>query len=407
MSAEVTAVLAEEARPQVLTFSLQQDAQKNHELLRKKLLSLEAQRIIDILENCISKVEIAASLPALLQLDSMSSIVDKELSRALRVHQILHERLETLEGVRQESEGAQEGEEGEAKWRATAQLERDMKNSVRDLFRLFRAHPDTFFGLKTELGMKVGESEYKIIRELKRFHGHIIEKLLTSLDEELQQVLSKQSSSLPAHDMKHIISLEKEMSAAIKQRDVEISEQKELESSLQENDTQEAVLSVLADKECQSYIKTSKTKQASIQQEIDKLNIQLNNLILENRAAERVIQEKNEKLETEIEYLLQTFDEEIGEKQADLEISENDCEQDEGELKKLEKPYAVLEVECNQIQERRRLAEERRKVEMEELELKTKAAIFAQAWWRGYSTRKALKNKTKSKKAKKGKGKKK
>ena len=38
---------------------------------------------------------------------------------------------------------------------------------------------------------------------------------------------------------------------------------------------------------------------------------------------------------------------------------------------------------------------------------KTKAAIFAQAWWRGYSTRRALKNKDKSKKAKKGKGKKK
>ena len=83
-----------------------------------------------------------------------------------------------------------------------------------------------------------------------------------------------------------------------------------------------------------------------------------------------------------------------------------DFERDDGELKKLEKPYAVLEVECNQIQEKRRLAEERRKEEMKELELKTKAAILAQAWWRGYSTRKALKGKTKGKKGKKGKGKK-
>lgn len=78
----------------------------------------------------------------------------------------------------------------------------------------------------------------------------------------------------------------------------------------------------------------------------------------------------------------------------------------EEELRKLEKPFSVLEVECNQIQERRRLAEEKRKEKMRELELKTKAAIFAQAWWRGYSTRKALKNKGKSKKAKKGRGKK-
>lgn len=80
-------------------------------------------------------------------------------------------------------------------------------------------------------------------------------------------------------------------------------------------------------------------------------------------------------------------------------------EREEGELRELEKPYAVLEAAFNQIQERRRLAEEKRKEDMRELELKTKAVIFAQAWWRGYSTRQALKSKTKSKKAKKGKGK--
>ncbi|XP_042276761.1 dynein regulatory complex protein 10 [Thunnus maccoyii] len=417
MSAEVTTVLAEEASSQVLSFSLQQkakrqseDAQKNHELSQKKLLSHEARRISIILEKCISKAEIAATLPALLQLDGVSSILDKELSRALEAHKILHERLETLEGLKQESDGEQEGEIRETKRRARAQLERDVKNSVRDLFRLVRAHPDAFFGLRTELGMKVGESEYTLIRGLKRFHGHIIEKLLTSIDEELQLVLAKQVSSSQAHDMEQIVSAEQMVAEAIKRTDAEISERneeiKKLDTSLQESTAQEAVLSALVDKECQSHLKTSKMKQASIQQEIDQLNIQFNNVLLENRATERAIQEKNEKLETEIEYLLQTFDDEIEEKQADLEISEVDFERDEGELKKLEKLYAVIEVKCNQIQEKRRLAEERRKEEMKELELKTRAAILAQAWWRGYSTRKALKGKTKGKKGKKGKGKK-
>lgn len=92
--------------------------------------------------------------------------------------------------------------------------------------------------------------------------------------------------------------------------------------------------------------------------------------------------------------------------QANLELNDMEYKREEEDLRKLEKPYSVLEVECNQILEKRRLAEEKRKEEMRELELKTKAAIFAQAWWRGYSTRKALKNKGKSKKAKKGKGKK-
>lgn len=89
--------------------------------------------------------------------------------------------------------------------------------------------------------------------------------------------------------------------------------------------------------------------------------------------------------------------------QADLELNEIDYEREEEELKSLEVPFSILKVEHDQIQEKRRLAEEKRKEEMRVLELKTKAAIFAQAWWRGYSVRKALKNKAKTKKAKKAK----
>lgn len=79
-------------------------------------------------------------------------------------------------------------------------------------------------------------------------------------------------------------------------------------------------------------------------------------------------------------------------------------EREKEELRELETQMLALEVEYTHIQERRRLAEEKRREEVRELELKTKAAILAQAWWRGYSTRKVLKKKGKSKKVKKGKG---
>ena len=91
--------------------------------------------------------------------------------------------------------------------------------------------------------------------------------------------------------------------------------------------------------------------------------------------------------------------------QADLELNEIECEREEEELRKQKEPFSLLEADYDQIQERRRLAEEKRQEELKELELRTKAAICVQAWWRGYSTRKALKNKGKNKKAKKGKGK--
>lgn len=86
-----------------------------------------------------------------------------------------------------------------------------------------------------------------------------------------------------------------------------------------------------------------------------------------------------------------------------MELKETEYEQQMEELRKLEMQISALEVDYNSIQERRHLAEE---MVERELELKTKAAIFAQAWWRGYSTRKALEKKEKSRKARKDKRKK-
>ncbi|KAM9858632.1 dynein regulatory complex protein 10 [Aulostomus maculatus] len=406
MSIEFTPVLTDQASPQgfsLLQKSQLEDAEKTCEVFRKKLLSFEVQLISSILDNCISQIEIAASLPAARHLDSVSADVSKELIGALRVHQRLGEKLETLEGLEQESNEAQVGEA-----RRRALLERDFKDSVRDLLRLLRTNPDAILGLRRKLGVIVGESECTLIKGLKKFHWHMIEKLQTSPDEELQLVFFKKPTSTPAHDKVLTVKLE-EAAATIKQRDAEISEKNEeikfLESSLQGDDAKESDWLFLAEKQCQSFINMSQMKQAGIQQQVDLQNIQLNNLILENRQIERALQEKNEKVETEIKHLIQSFDDEIEATQADLELTNMDIEREVGELRKLEEPYAALEKECNQIWEKRRLAEERRNEEMRELELKTKAAVLAQAWWRGYTTRKALKSKAKGKKAKKGKGK--
>uniref|UniRef100_A0A3Q1HX84 Dynein regulatory complex protein 10 n=1 Tax=Anabas testudineus TaxID=64144 RepID=A0A3Q1HX84_ANATE len=348
----------------VLANAQSKDVPKSHEGTQQKLFSVEANRIASILENCISQVEIAASLSAVLLSNSMSSAVDEELSKALQEHQLLGERLETLEGEKQESGGEQEAENEEAMKKARAKLEKDIKNSVRDLFRHFRTHPDAIFSLKSVLDVEVRDSECKLITGLKMFYSHMVEKLLTSPDEELQLTLYKQVTSSTANDLDHVVSLEEQVDTAMKQIDSLVRHQTGYSAT---------VVCKIEIKNLQYKPQTKMSKkQASIQQEIDQLKIQLNNLILENRQAERVLQEV--KLE---------------------------------ELRRLEVPFSVLKVEYDQIQEKLRLAEEKRKEEMRVLELQTKAAIFAQAWWRGYSVRKALQNKGKTKKAKKSKGKKK
>lgn len=195
------------------------NALKNRGLSQKKLLSLEAQRISIILENCISQVRIAATLPALLRLNSVSSVVDEELSRVLQEHQILDDRL------KQESDGEQEGDVGEARKRVRAQLEKDIKNSVRDLLRLVRAHPDAILGLMAEVGMEVGETEYILIRGLEKFHSYMVEKLLTSVDEELRLALCKPAPPLPVFNLEIVISREEKIARVNKETDAKVGHQ--------------------------------------------------------------------------------------------------------------------------------------------------------------------------------------
>uniref|UniRef100_A0A3Q3MB39 Dynein regulatory complex protein 10 n=1 Tax=Labrus bergylta TaxID=56723 RepID=A0A3Q3MB39_9LABR len=352
----------------VTTETRSEDAPKScDELSGRKLLSPEAGCIAKILENCISEVEFVLTLPAFLKLNSLTCVADTELSRALQEHQTLAERLETLEGLRQESGGEQEKGSKE-------RAQQDFKKSVKNLLRLVRARPDVISDFRLEQDMEVGESESILINELKKFHSHMVEKLLTSVSEELKQTLYKPTSSpvIPSHTMDLMNSTEEKLSAAITEKDAEVRH----------------LVGIIST--------TCKTLKMYLRQKTT--NNFFYDIYLTHGCVYLPLQ-KNEELEKDIESLLQNFD-------THLDFNEKEHEKELEELRKQEQSFSVLEVEFNQIQEKHRLEEEKRKQEMKDLVLKTKAAIYAQAWWRGYSTRKALKNKGKSKKAKKGKGKK-
>lgn len=193
------------------------DAVKTHVLSLKKQLSFEAEHISNILENCISRTEIVAALPAILHLNSSpgACVVKNELRVALHRHRQLGDRLEMPEG--QESQG----EDRETRTKSRARLEKDIKNSVRDLLRHFRAHPDAINSFR-ETGVEVGEIENKLISGLKMFHSHMVEELLTSVEEELQQVLFKQATPSPAHYPEHMALLEEDIAGAIKKMDAQV-----------------------------------------------------------------------------------------------------------------------------------------------------------------------------------------
>lgn len=184
-------------------------SQHVHELPQEQHLSPEAKRISNVLKNCIRHVEIAAILPALLQLNSASGIADEELSRALQKHQILEDKM--LESLEQDSDRHQEGN-----FKKRAQLERDFKDSVKDVLRVYRNRPDIIDGLMAELDMKVGETENMLIGNLKTFHGHVVERMLLSVEEERLQEKEEEEAISVARELEDIVSQEEKITADLK-----------------------------------------------------------------------------------------------------------------------------------------------------------------------------------------------
>ncbi|XP_029618970.1 dynein regulatory complex protein 10 [Salmo trutta] len=422
MSAEVAIQPLEDVCTQMMCSSPQPSPQPRAKVLRedllkildpsrKKLSSLETQRIAGVLEDCIARVETVAVLPAVLaRLGGLSVGLGLELEGALQEHQHLGERLEGL---------GQKLVEGEAGERARAELERTIPSSLRNVLRLLRAHPAATRALRSEAevgGQGVSEGVRGLVGGLQELQGVLLEKLLTSPAEERQRTRYMQEVSLRhGNNMELVATLEAEVAAAIKDRDAETSKKNEvirkLKSSLHQMEkiSEDFVLRTQqdADKQNQSDAKTSEGRRARMQQEANQLRVQLNNLISENREVETSLRKKKYKVETEIENWILKYDADMGEKQFELEDMTRLYDEEKEELRELEEAYAVLEQEFSQIQEERRLAEERREEEQKELEKKSRAATIIQAYWRGHRVRKAMRGKgKKGSKGKKGKGKK-
>lgn len=206
-------------RAQSRTKTQSEDAlQSQDKLIGRKMLSREAQRISNILGNCISQIEFAATLPAIAKFSTVSSDIDEGLCGALQKYQTLVKKLGTLEALKTESHEKQEEIDGEKRF----QLDDDYRNVVRNLLRHARAHPahlNAIYDLGAKEKMELGESESMLIEELKKFHSHMKVKLLTSVDEEL--VLCKPVRSSPT--IENTESKEEEIDAEIELIEKEVS----------------------------------------------------------------------------------------------------------------------------------------------------------------------------------------
>uniref|UniRef100_A0A8C4W3V3 Dynein regulatory complex protein 10 n=1 Tax=Gopherus evgoodei TaxID=1825980 RepID=A0A8C4W3V3_9SAUR len=379
---------------------------------RSKLTTVETKRIVSVLDEAIFKVELISLISHITEfLDDLSTILGSELMGTLKEHERLSNNMEALltqlqrEGLKQE-DGRGDLVGTEEQIRHLQLHQQAVKSSIRNILRLFQADPLASQAVRDEAYAR--DLSFEIfIKGLSEFRGFLLEKLLTSPLEEQEKVQFMEEISL--RDKKNtetIAALEAELATAIQSRDNEIMKmnaairdlkshllhlEKSSESHIQRTKQE-------AEKLQKGELRISQAKCAKIQQDIHQLRAQLNVLIIDNRDSELALRKKKYKVEMEIENWIQKYDADMGEKQeVDAVYTE-----EKAQLAELKEKYAVLEQEYSQIKEERKRSQEKKERAERELAIMVRAATHIQAFWKGYLVRSLLKSKRK----KKGKGKK-
>ncbi|KAH1180170.1 dynein regulatory complex protein 10 [Mauremys mutica] len=384
---------------------------------RSKLTTVETKRIISVLDEATFKIELISLICHITEfLDSLSTILGSELMGTLKEHERLSNNMEALltqlqrEGLLKQEDGRGDLVGTEEQIRHLQLHQQAVKSSIRNILRLFQADPLASQAVRDEAYARDLSSEM-FIKGLSEFRGFLLEKLLTSPLEEQEKIQFMEEISL--RDKKNtetIATLEAELATAIQSRDDEIMKKnaaiRDLKSHLlhleKSSESHIQRTKQEAEKLQKGELRISQAKCAKIQQDIHQLRAQLNVLIIDNRDSELALRKKKYKVEMEIENWIQKYDADMGEKQTEFEEVDAVYTEEKAQLAELKEKYAVLEQEYSQIKEERRRSQEKKERAERELAIMVRAATHIQAFWKGYLVRSLLKSKRK----KKGKGKK-
>ncbi|XP_013381737.1 IQ domain-containing protein D [Lingula anatina] len=406
---------------------------------RKKLTTVEAQRVMAVLEDTRKRIELVSYLPFIIDdLDRFSVMFGSDLLELFRTHKATQESYNELRASlgdlldrkeRADSPAGSQRRGSAASVRSNASVtsvddkidsstrhlqlvEKQLRHSVKNILRSLATNPGAARAIQ-ELKVERPQHVSTMMQALSELRDIIMEKLLTTPVEEQEK---KQYLTQVTHQERQnavlIEQLEGELNVALEDKDAEVKKKNDVIRRLQadlhqiEKFSDEHIKRTKSEAEKQESAdqKNSEGKQAKLQQEVSTLRTQLQNLISEHKESEQNLRGKKFKLETEVENWIQRYDTDMGDRQSQFEEMDTRYTEEKKQLHELEERFTTLETEYKQIQEERRIAREKREAAEREMQMMIKGATTIQAFWRSYKVRKALKSKKKGKgKGKKGK----
>uniref|UniRef100_UPI00398E693E dynein regulatory complex protein 10 n=1 Tax=Pristiophorus japonicus TaxID=55135 RepID=UPI00398E693E len=394
------------------------DALRILEPVRKKLASIEAERIISVIEKTIEKIERVTLFPHIADnLNRFNVAIGLELTCAMREHDRLEQHLHFATHKLQEEEPPEEkNDERRPKVKSKAQTSNDIMilkqalgSSVKNILRLFQGNPSACQIIQTECQAR-RRICVDLIVGLMELRDLVFERLLITPTEEKEKFEFVQKIIMQDKQNTEIITtLEAELATAIQDKENEMLKKNEIIRKLKNNLVQldffseDYIRQIKQDAEKQQLAdqKDSEGRVAKFHEEISQLRIQLNNTITEHRTQELALRKRKFKIETEIENWIQKYDADLQEKQEEYEHLVTKHNNEMVLLFELEQKINILESEYIQIVEDRKKKAEEKAAKEHQIYLMARAAVTIQAFWKGYKVRQLMKS---LKKKKKGRG---
>ncbi|XP_016852090.1 dynein regulatory complex protein 10 [Anolis carolinensis] len=385
---------------------------------RTRLVTVETKKIMSVLDEAILRAELVTTFPYLMQhLEAASMVLGPELTGALKEHlrlsNILTATRSRLDGTGPLHKDTHKRKTGAAK-DPTGHLPLvtyGLQGSVRNILRLFDTNSETGQIIRS-FARRKRLSANLFLKSLVEFRMFFLERLLTTpLEDKEWKELKEELSEQDKKNKELIAWLEEEVTAAVLDRDEELSRKdviiKELKSQLHNlancADSQIQRTRAEAEEQQKEAQQGAHAKCLKLQQELNQLRAQFNALIAENQDAEKAIRKKKFKVEMEIENWVQKYDVEMVEKQKEIEEIDVVYSVVKEHLADLREKLRLLDQEHAQIKEERKMKLEQKEKSDQEMAVLVRAATIIQAFWKGYQVRSILRTRRKKKK---GKGKK-
>ncbi|XP_021018940.1 dynein regulatory complex protein 10 isoform X2 [Mus caroli] len=357
---------------------------------KSKLNTIEAKRIMSVLDEAIHKIELITLMSYMeSHPEALEDTLPEDFVRALREHldigQTLVERASILQRRHKKLEEEEEAEETRNQERLLSlelhkvnllSLAHQFRDSTKTVLRLVLGEPQFTRLLQVQAPGRSPGAQC-LLDGLVELRGFLFEKLLTSPMEVREKNQFIQDISRRSERNQEVIDgLQAELANVLKNKESEVEKENFVIQELKNHLHQVFKFSE------NSLLRTK--QEAEKQQKVD------------FRASQ-----KKYKVETEIENWIQKYDMEMGEKQDEYEDLESIHKEEKLQLEELRERHAVLVEEFSQIRAESEINSKKRVEAEREMVRMVRAATLIQAVWKGYLVRSILR----SKKKKRGKGK--